>query len=89
MSANPDTRASTGKPCERCVWQHALCDSWANASKQEAVTVLVDIIKCYEQVPHQILVEEIVATGYPIRIARVCVAIYRATRFITVDSCVG
>eukprot|EP00973_Karenia_brevis_P095411 12427198-Karenia_brevis.AAC.1 len=79
--------ASAGKPCERCVWQHALWDEYAVGSGACAATVLLDIIKCFEQVPHTVLLEEAISNEYPLAILRVVLAVYCSWRVIVVESC--
>lgn len=72
--------AAENKSCERVVFQHALWDEWAEATGAQTSTVLFDIIKFSDQIPHEILLQEAVATSYPLGVLKVCLQICDATR---------
>ena len=51
--------------------------------------MLADIVKCYEQVPHDVLLQEAINNHFPLVVLRVCLAFYRATRVLVRDGAVS
>ena len=54
-----------------------------------SATMLIDIMKFYEQVPHRIIVQEAIATEFLLAILRVVLGIYQGVRILAIDRSIG
>ena len=77
--------ATAGRPCERAVWMHALWDEWGKTRGFESGAVLIDIVKFYEQIPHDILLQEAIAVGFPLPVLRVVLSAYSGFRTLVLE----
>ena len=67
--------------------------AWTQSARAEAATqggatfaqLLLDLAKCFEVVPHDILVAEAGAVGYPLPLLRLSIAAYRLPRALAVN----
>ena len=66
-----------------------LATEGVDLSVEEAASVIVDIDKCYENVQHTKLVRAAVQHGFPLRILRMCLMMYRASRTVAWDGVYG
>ena len=46
-------------------------------------------MKFYEQDPHQVLVQEAIATEFPMPILRVILSVYQGVRILAIDGSIG
>ena len=69
-----------GKACDRAMWQHALRDEASQGWRLGAATVVCDGSKFYEHVEHGLLLANARATGYPLRVLRLNLAMRGAER---------
>ena len=66
--------------------------AWTQAARAEAAAlggasfaqVLIDLAKCFELVPHDILAREAAAVGYPLPLLRMSLAAYRLPRSLAI-----
>ena len=54
----------------------------ANVAKAVHGMSMIDLVKCFDTVPHSVLVEEAAATGYNLWVLRLSLASYRSARTI-------
>ena len=57
----------------------------ANLDGDAFAAALLDLVKAFETVPHDVLVRAAHAKGYPLPLLRLCLAAYRLQRAIGVD----
>ena len=74
-----------GKGCEQCIWEHLVVDEAVAGKGLKTATFLSDVLKCFEQVPWQILIDEAVANSFPLAVLRLSLAIYAGVRRIALD----
>ena len=75
-----------GTPADAAMWDMAFTDESAAAVPGVAsMAVLLDIKRCYEQVQHEPLWTALVATGFPMALARLALYWYTQPRRIVVD----
>ena len=70
--------------------------AWAQAARAEAAAaagtdntfaqLLLDLVKCFDLVPHQTLVDEARAVGYPLRLLRMTICAYNLPRTVSVEN---
>ena len=72
--------AGEGKSTEQAVGKMLLTTEGMEAREQEAVTVVMDIDKCYEHVGHRRLFRAAISFRFPLAIARLAIRMYRAAR---------
>eukprot|EP00973_Karenia_brevis_P079843 11079498-Karenia_brevis.AAC.1 len=80
--------AGRGKPAASSAHQQSLRAEVARAKGLESASTLLDMVKCYEKIRHPIVHEAALRMGFPLRIVRVCLAIYAGKRIISVDGAV-
>lgn len=77
--------SDTDKPSERCAWHQLAVDEACDGTGLETAAILADIVKCFENVPRDVLVEEARATAFPLAILRLALCTYRAARRLICD----
>ena len=77
--------STQGRSAERCAWHQSAIDEAAGAYGIHTTSFLADVVKCYENVPHDVLLSEAVATEFPLTILRVALLSYTAARRIVRD----
>ncbi len=77
--------AGPGKSAEGAAWGAALRAEIAAAANADSASVLWDLLKCFEHGKHDLLATEARRMGFPLAIARMSVAMYRAERRLVVD----
>ena len=58
-------------------------------SSQEAACFILDIDKCYENVSHSRIQPAAIRHGFPLTVARACIAMYRSQRTVAWDGVYG
>ena len=77
--------AGAGKAAGVAAWKHCLRAELAAHAQADFATVLLDVVKCFEFVPHDTLCEESAAIGYPLALLRLTLAAYRLERRIGIQ----
>ena len=77
--------AGQGRPAADSAHQQTLKAEVARARGQESASTLLDMVKCYEKIQHVVVIEAARRTGFPLRVVRLCLAIYAGRRVISVD----
>ncbi len=77
--------AGQGRGAQRAAWAQASRAEVAAASGVCFAQVLLDLAKCFERVPHDLLVAEAVALNYPLPLLRLSLAAYGLPRVMTID----
>ena len=65
-------------------WRHAQRAEHAADAGATFAQLLLDVQKCFEHVPHHILVQEAAALGYPLPLLRLAIAGYRLPRTVAI-----
>ena len=55
-----------GKSAERCAWGHAALEEFSQFAGVASATAAAELSKFYEHIEHQLLIDEAVASGYPL-----------------------
>ncbi len=76
--------AGRGKGAHVAAWQHAQRAEQAADAGATFVQLLLDMQKCFELVPHDVLVQEARAVGYPLPLLRLALAAYRLPRSLSI-----
>jgi hypothetical protein len=69
-----------GKACARCAWEMAAMKEFSLSSGVASIMVAGDLSKFYEHIGHEKLIDEAVATGYPLRMLKMNIEAYRGYR---------
>ena len=77
--------ASSGKGAEVAAWKQAARSEQAAARGMAYAAVLLDLVKAFERVPHDLLVRQARALGYNLRLLRLSLAGYGLPRAIVID----
>jgi len=85
LHERPWLYASAGKGAEVAAWRQAARSEQAAARNWHYGAALLDMVKAFERVPHDILVAKAVTKGYPLRLLRVSLSAYRLARTLTVQ----
>ncbi len=75
--------SAAGKPADRAVWANAAASEAAVYKKASSVSILMDIKKCFDHVPHDVLIAEATSQKFPPQILYMALAIFRLERVIT------
>ena len=87
--------ASKGKSCQRAVWQQSAWSEWATF-KQEvdggqerwaSAQVLLDLVKAFEQIKHDVLLEAAIKYDFPLWQLKLQVELFRAPRWLAIGQC--
>ena len=84
-TANPAIYGGPGKGAQAAVYQTALIAEAANLDDDALAASMLDLVKAFETVPHDVLVSAAHAKGYPLSLLRLCLAAYRLSRTVGVD----
>ncbi len=77
--------AGSGKGAHVAAWQHAFRAETAADAGATFAALLLDLEKCFEVVPHDLLVSEAEKLGYPLPLLRLSLASYRLPRVLAAD----
>ena len=69
-NAMPCIYGGLGSSAQMAAWQAAFVAESAALAAQDHVQVLLDLVKAFETVPHDVLARAARARGYPLRILR-------------------
>ena len=81
----PEILGGPGKGAQAAAFQTAMIAETANLDGDAFAAALLDLVKAFETVPHDVLVRAAHAKGYPLPLLRLCLAAYRLHRAIGVD----
>ena len=86
-SADPDHLFGAGasRGATDLVWRQAFRNEVACADNQHALSVLIDLAKCYEHVSHILLAREARELHFPMVLLRITVRAYAWARKLTLD----
>jgi hypothetical protein len=74
-----------GMGAARASWQAAFTAEMACLLKEEHVQALLDLVKAFETIPHDLLVKAAIDKGYNLVVLRLSLAAYRLSRVIGID----
>ncbi len=77
--------AGKQKGAHVAAWQHAFRAEHAADSGATFAALLLDMEKCFEVVPHDVLAREAEQLGYPLQLLRLSLASYRLPRVLSAD----
>ena len=83
--ALPEIYGGSDMGSQRASWTAALMAELAALCKSDHIQVLLDLVKAFESVPHQALVEAAKAKGYSLTVLRLSLAAYRLARAIGIS----
>ena len=81
--------AGKAKGAEDAAWMTAFEDEAAWAQGRACVSLLLDLIKCFEKVPLWRLAQEGIAVGFPKALLRMALATYATARRLTKEGAVS
>ena len=70
---------------QRASWQAAFAAEMAGLSKQEHLQALLDLVKAFETIPHDLVAKAAMEKGYNLVILRLSFAAYRLQRAVGID----
>ena len=76
--------AGRGKGAAVAAWQQATRAEAAAANEASHAQLLLDLAKAFERVPHDLLVQEARAVGYPLPLLRLSLAAYALPRTVAI-----
>ena len=82
----PYLYGGAGRGAQRAAWQAAFRAETASLSKHTYAESLLDLIKAFEKVPHDLLIAAAVKLDYNLWVLRLSLAAYRIQRSIGVDA---
>jgi len=74
---------SRGRRVTDPVWRHAVSQEAATLGGEEAAGLLWDLVKYYESVPFALLLDEALATDFPLMVLRLCIKAYQFARWVS------
>ena len=77
--------ATRARGVERCVWEQAAWSEWATADGHAVATILYDLLKAFDHVAYQKLIDAAVRTRFPMRQLKLLLQLYRAPRYVELD----
>ena len=77
--------ASAGKGADVAAWKQAARSEQAAARDWQYAAILLDLVKAFERVPHDVLIRQAAALGYNLHLLRVSLAGYRLPRTLLVQ----
>ncbi len=80
----PYLYAGPAKGAQVATWRQAARAELAAATGVEYAQTLLDLVKAFERVPHDVLVREALRLNFPLRILRLSLAAYRLARVLKV-----
>ena len=86
-AANPSPAIFGGRGCgaQRAAWLSSLNAECAALCKREFAQTLVDLVKAFERIPHQVLIQFAIRWNYCLTVLRLSLAAYRIARLICID----
>ena len=75
----PDFVGGLGKGAQAAAFQTAMVAETANLDDDGFAASLLDLVKAFETVPHDVLVRAAHAKGYPLFMLRLCLAVHHFT----------
>ena len=81
----PSLFGSAGMGAQRASWEAAFMAEIAALQCRDHAQALLDLVKAFETVPHDLLVEAAKAKGYSVMLLRLSIAAYRLQRSIGID----
>ena len=84
-TAMPCLFGGAGMGAQRAAWEAAFASELAAHCRNDHLQILLDLVKAFETVPHDKLVEAAVAKGYSVVVLRLSIQAYRLQRSIGVD----
>ena len=79
--------AGVAKGADVATWKQAARAELAASSRAEYAIVLLDLVKCFDTVPHDWLVRQAIALGYNLWLLRLSIAVYRMRRAMRIGLC--
>ena len=70
---------------QRAWWEAAFSAEIAGLSEQDHLQALLDLVKTFETIPHDLLYQAAKQKGYNLAILRLSVAAYRLWRAVGID----
>ena len=89
--------ASKGKACNRAVWQQSVWSEWATVQGERnqapeawaSASVFLDLLKAFETIRHERLLDAAMFYGFPLWQLKLCIQLYRAPRYLTLQNVVS
>ena len=81
--------ATQARGVERYVWEQATWSEWATADGHAEATILCDLLKAFDHVAYNKLIDAAVRTHFPVRQLKLPLQLYRATRHVELDGVAG
>ena len=81
----PSLYAGANMGAQKAAWQAAFVAEASALSEQEHAQGLLDLVKAFETVPHDVLVQAAVSRGYSLVLLRLSLAAYRLPRSIGIE----
>ena len=81
--------ATAGRGVARCVWEQAAWSEWATADEHAVASILYDLLKAFDHVAYQRLIDAAVRTSFPLRQLRQSVQLFRGDRRVVLSSLAG
>ena len=81
--------ATHARGVERCVWEQAAWSEWSSAGGHAVATILYDLLKAFDHVAYQKLIDAAVRTRFPMRQLKLLLQVYRAPRHVELDGVAG
>ena len=82
---HPFLYAGRARGANVAAWKQAAHAEGAAFAKVSFGQLLLDLVKCFERVPHDVLVREAAAVGYPLPLLRLALAAYKQPRVIAIN----
>ena len=79
--------AGVAKGADVATWKQAARAELAAGSRAEYAIALLDLVKCFDTVPHDWLVRQAILLGYNLWLLRLSLAVYRLHRTMRVGVC--
>ena len=79
--------AGIAKGADVATWKQAARAEMAAGSRAEYGIALLDLVKCFDTVPHDWLVRQAISQGYNLCLLRLSLAVYRLLRAVRVGLC--
>jgi hypothetical protein len=81
----PSLYGGVGMGAQRAAWQAAFVAELATFEEEEHAQTALDLVKAFETVPHEVLVQAAIDKGYPLVLLRLSLAAYRLRRTVGID----
>ncbi len=82
----PYLYAGPSKGAQVATWKQAARAELSAAIGVEYAQTLLDLVKAFERVPHEVLLREAIRLGYPLWVFQLSLATYRLARVVRVDA---